>query len=96
MRAYLLQITLVSMMVLMLTMPAVAQESADPYNCAAQGMRQIESGACAPLIGGVWPANGAVYTPEELWAINDWRHIYDRDAGAWYWQQYSTGYWYWG
>ena len=96
MRAKLLLIALVPTLVLMLSIPAEAQEGANPYDCAAQGMRQIESGACAPYIGGVPPANGVAYEPDELWAINDWRHIYDRDAGAWYWQQYSTGYWYWG
>jgi len=45
-------------------------------------MRVLESGAAAPYIGGVAPANGVAYEPEELWAINDWRHIYDQDAGA--------------
>jgi hypothetical protein len=73
----------------------MAQENTDPNNCAAQGMRQIESGACAPLIGGVWPANGAVYTPEELRALHLWELYYDDDYGAWYWMIPATGQWYW-
>jgi hypothetical protein len=81
----------VTALMLALAVPAYASSH---HTCADQGMRALESGVCTPYINSVAPANGTAYEPDELWAIKDWRHFYDWNAGGWYWQQYSTGDWY--
>jgi hypothetical protein len=83
----------------------MAQEDTDPYDCAAQGMWQLESGACAPFINGIPPANGVAYSPEEVQTLNEPLRMciftcypmirYDPDYGAWYYYYYDTGAWYW-
>jgi hypothetical protein len=101
----LLLLALMPVLVLVLAIPATAQEDTDSYDCAAQGMRQIESGACAPLINSIPPANGVAYSPEEIQTLNEPLRsciftcypaiMYDLDYSAWYYYYYDTGDWYW-
>ena len=85
----LLLMALVPVLVLVLALPATAQEGYDPNNCWAQGMKPGGAYECAPLGTMTSPERGA--NPN----VGDWQLYYDYEYGAWVWYFPPTGEWEW-